>query len=86
MFFCLSFHLFVFCCLSVCLSVQNELCVAPGPGKDMVESTQIIATKQYDAAKVTNYSWPVNIIIACTMCNLAKMSLFAYECAVYCFL
>lgn len=47
-------------CLSVCLSIyflhthiQNELCVAAGPGKDMVESTKIIATKQYETGKVS---------------------------------
>ena len=30
---------------------RNELCVASGPGKDMFESTQIIAEKQYAVAK-----------------------------------
>lgn len=29
---------------------KNELCVASGPGKDMVESTKIIGAKQYDHA------------------------------------
>ncbi len=33
--------------------VQTELCIAPGPGKDMFESTKIIATKQYGMGKVT---------------------------------
>ena len=35
------------------LSSQNELCVAPGPGKDMFDSTKIIATKQFEMGKVT---------------------------------
>ena len=29
---------------------RNELCVAFGPGKDMMESTEIIGRRQYDAA------------------------------------
>lgn len=34
------------------LCLQNELCVSPGPGKDMFDSTKIIATNQYKKAKV----------------------------------
>lgn len=33
---------------------QNELCVAAGPGKDMFDSTMIIAEKQYTAGKVSS--------------------------------
>lgn len=33
------------------LSLQNEKCIAFGPGKDMFESTAIIAKKQYSKAK-----------------------------------
>ena len=31
--------------------MQNELCVASGPGNDMFESTQIIGFRQYSKAK-----------------------------------
>ena len=31
---------------------QNELCIASGPGKDMFDSTRIIATKQFEMGKV----------------------------------
>ena len=33
--------------------VQNEMCVAFGPGKDMFDSTRIIGEKQYSLGKVT---------------------------------
>ena len=29
---------------------KNELCIASGPGKDMIESTEIIGRKQFEAA------------------------------------
>lgn len=32
--------------------LQNELCIAAGPGKDMFDSTMIIAQKQYEAGRV----------------------------------
>lgn len=35
--------------------LQNELCVAFGPGKDMFDSTRIIGEKQYSLGKVTEY-------------------------------
>ena len=35
------------------LFVQNEMCVAFGPGNDMFESTRIIGEKQYSLGKVT---------------------------------
>ncbi|XP_061167886.1 uncharacterized protein LOC133176834 [Saccostrea echinata] len=31
---------------------RNELCVSPGPGKDMFDSTRIIASNQYKKAKI----------------------------------
>ena len=33
--------------------VQNEKCIAFGPGKDMFDSTRIIGEKQYTLGKVT---------------------------------
>lgn len=33
--------------------LQNEMCVAFGPGKDMFDSTRIIGEKQYSLGKVT---------------------------------
>ena len=39
--------------ISSCMfSWQNEQCVAFGPGKDMFDSTRIIAEKQYSLGKV----------------------------------
>ena len=32
--------------------IQNELCVASGPGVDMKDSTRIIGERQFEAAKV----------------------------------
>ncbi len=45
---------------------QTELCVAPGPGKDMFDSTRIIGERQYNAGKVSyrvsyrNFGWEGN--------------------------
>lgn len=39
-------------CIIGYIIIQNENCVASGPGKDMFESTWIIGQKQYDKGKV----------------------------------
>lgn len=39
---------------------RNELCVSPGPGKDMYDSTRIIAKNQYQKAKIL-YNDPSNM-------------------------
>lgn len=33
------------------------MCIAPGPGKDMIDSTRIIGEKQYNAGKVNSTDW-----------------------------
>ena len=40
-------------CVCVRVCVQNELCVAAGPGKDMFDSTRIIGEKQFSMGKVS---------------------------------
>ena len=40
--------------INCCLCSQNELCIAFGPGKDMKDSTRIIATLQYEKAMVSH--------------------------------
>ena len=45
--------------------VQNEKCIAFGPGKDMFDSTRIIGEKQYTLGKVTEvYSTSYYVISA----------------------
>ena len=37
---------------SLYIMLQNQLCVASGPGEDMFDSTRIIGEKQFSAGKV----------------------------------
>ena len=43
----------LFLLLTLSVSFQTELCVAPGPGVDIFDSTRIIGEKQYTAGKVS---------------------------------
>ena len=49
--------------------VQNEKCIAFGPGKDMFDSTRIIGEKQYTLGKVTRAYSTSMLIITLYQCQ-----------------
>lgn len=69
LFSCFFLLIYFFSCLSILLIFQSEFCIAFGPGKDMFESTKIIADRQYrkakelfDMANVNKVSGPIQFI------------------------